>query len=119
MSEPTATAAGGLGLTLFGVATGIDPVLLAAGAAGGYAAMAYMPEMPVPKRLASIGISALFGAWGAPAVLGEAVARGLVSAGYAYPTICISSLLIGTLSLTVIVPGLVRLGRSKIEEATQ
>lgn len=119
MSEPTAMVAGGLGLTLFGVATGIDPVLLAAGAAGGYAAMAEMAEMTLLKRLASIGVSALFGAWGAPAVLGEAVARKLLTAGYAYPTVCLFSLLIGALSLTVIVPGMVRFGRSKIEEATQ
>lgn len=68
MSEPailtaSATAAG---LVVAGVATGLQPELLVAGAAGGWWAMSYQEPLPALKRGTRIVLSALVAAWSTP-----------------------------------------------------
>lgn len=75
MSEPatsvtvTVTQAGGI--TLFGIATGLDPVLIVAGAAGGWWALSYL-ESPgrALARANRIALSSILAAWGSPVVVG-------------------------------------------------
>ena len=58
MTEPVTPSAFGLtaaGVTLFGVATGLDPALLCAGAAGGWWAMTYQPVLGALDRAAQEG----------------------------------------------------------------
>lgn len=61
---PAATAS--YGLTILGIATGLDPGLLFAGLAGGWWALSYAPRpMPLLHRATVGSVSALAGAWGA------------------------------------------------------
>lgn len=72
MAEPATIAVFGLtagGLTLFGVVTGLHPALLLAGLAGGWWALSYREPMTLPARIASVAISAIVAAWGAPVAL--------------------------------------------------
>ena len=63
------------GLTVLGVSTGLDPILLFAGAAGGLWSLSYIPEpMPVLQRLTVGAISALAGAWSGQWLASAAVA---------------------------------------------
>lgn len=73
MTDPISPPAIGLaaaGITVFGIATGLDPVLLFAGAGGGWWAMTYQPVLGVLDRISRIFISALVGGWGAPLAVG-------------------------------------------------
>ena len=67
MAEPAATATtAGLasgGLTLLGIATGIDPGLLFAGLAGALFAIVFHEPMPMAKRMAITVLSAAGAAW--------------------------------------------------------
>jgi hypothetical protein len=58
------TAAGGV--TVFGIATGLQPELLVAGAAGGWWAMSYQPPIKPFTRANRIIVSALVAAWLTP-----------------------------------------------------
>jgi hypothetical protein len=59
--------AAGAGLTLFGVATGLQPLLLLAGLAGGLVSQIYLPPMPPFKRAVLAAFAALVATWFAPA----------------------------------------------------
>jgi hypothetical protein len=61
------TAAGGV--TLFGIATGLQPELLVAGAAGGWWAMSYQPPIKPFTRANRIVLSSLIAAWLTPLTL--------------------------------------------------
>ncbi|OYD53269.1 hypothetical protein CGK74_13725 [Thauera propionica] len=120
MTDPISPPAIGLtaaGITLFGVATGLDPVLLFAGAGGGWWAMTYQPVLGALDRLSRIGISALVGGWGSPLAVGYAAGAGWLpeavpqqAAGFPV------ALGIGLLAVDVIGRGVLRLAQRKAEE---
>lgn len=120
MTDPISPPALGLtaaGITLFGVATGLDPVLLFAGAGGGWWAMTYQPVLGALDRLSRIGISALAGGWGAPLAVGYAAGRNWLpdtvpAAVAGFPV----ALAIGLLAVDVLGRGLVRLAQRKAED---
>lgn len=57
------------GVTLFGVATGLQPELLIAGAVGGWWAMSYQGLLSLWTRIKRIFVSAMVGAWSAPIIV--------------------------------------------------
>ena len=75
MSEPATSAIVSVtqasGITILGIATGLDPVLIVAGAAGGWWALSYL-ESPgrALARANRIALSSILAAWGSPVVLG-------------------------------------------------
>lgn len=54
------------GVTVFGIATGLDPALMFASASGGWWAMTYNPPANLWTRLNRLGLTALIGGWGTP-----------------------------------------------------
>ena len=124
MPEPTASTVAavtltGTGLTLFGIATGLHPMLLLAGLAGGWWALSYQNDpMPLLRRCSTLGISALAAGWITP----PAVA-GTVSAGWLGPNATgeilqyPGALIVGLLAHAVLGPALMKLAAKKIEGA--
>ncbi|HJW26425.1 MAG TPA: hypothetical protein VJ576_16140 [Rhodocyclaceae bacterium] len=122
MAEPTATTAAvyalvPAGLTVFGFATGLHPVLLVAGFVGGWWAQSYIDSLTLPKRLSSCAISALAAAWGAPPIVAW-----LPSISW-WPASVPAQLLqfplamaIGLVAYKVLGPALLRLASKKAEE---
>lgn len=124
MPEPTASTASALaltagGLTVFGMATGLHPMLLLAGLGGGWWALSYLEApMPALRRISTLGISALAAAWITP----PAVA-GVIGAGWLgphatgevlqYPV----AMFVGLLAHSVLGPALMKLAQRKIEGA--
>lgn len=122
MPEPT-TSAGAVisltagGLAVFGLATGLHPMLLLAGLGGGWWALSYLETpMPALRRISTLGISSLAAAWMTP----PAVA-GVVGAGWLgphatgevlqYP----AAMIVGLLAHSVLGPVLMKLAQKKIE----
>ena len=119
---PTTSGLGAAGITLFGVATGIDPVLLFAGAAGGWWAMTYQPVLGVANRLSRIAISALAAAGGTPlaiayAAQGEHLQYGVPESLVGFPV----AMGIGLLAVDVIGRSVIRRAKQKTgtEETTE
>lgn len=86
MPEPTTTAVSilaGAGVVLFGVSTGLHPVLLVAALAGGLWAQFYRFQTPALQRIASIALGTLISAWAAPPVAWGIV--GAIGARYEGP----------------------------------
>lgn len=120
MTDPISPSALGLttaGITLFGVATGLDPALLCAGAAGGWWAMTYQPVLGALDRISRVGISALAGGWGSPVAVGYAASSGWLPdtvpqqiAGFPV------ALGLGLLAVDVIGRGLLRFAQRKAQE---
>ena len=124
MAEPaTSTAAviaSALGLTVFGVATGLHPSLLIAGLAGGLWALFYGEPQPLLKRCLSAVMSALVAAWLAP-VTAYSVQElpgappGLPLDVLQFPV----ALVIGFLAMAIVGPDLMLLSRKKLDEAVK
>ena len=124
MAEPaTSTAAviaSALGLTVFGVATGLHPSLLIAGLAGGLWALFYGEPQPLLRRCLSAVMSALVAAWLAP-VTAYSVQElpgappGLPLDVLQFPV----ALVIGFLAMAIVGPGLMLLSRKKLDEAVK
>lgn len=105
------------GITLFGVATGLDPMLMGAGAGGGWWAITYQPTLGTIDRLSRIGISALAAGWGSPLAVAYAAGAGWLPDGVphgvaAWPV----ALGIGLLAVDVLGRGLLRFAGRKAEE---
>ena len=126
MPEPTSSTVGiGLtagGLTLFGIATGLHPMLLLAGLAGGWWALSYQTDpMPLLRRCSTLGISALVSAWVSPPAVAGIVAMALPqkipaqSAGELLHFLI--ALIVGLLAHAVLGPALMKLAARKIEGA--
>lgn len=124
MAEPASSAiviaATATGLTVFGVATGLNPSLLIAGLAGGLWALSYMPPMPAWKRATTASLSSLLAGWSTPAIVvaltslevwPKTVTPDLVQ----FPV----AVAFGLLAHTVIGPAMLRLATRKIEEYTK
>jgi hypothetical protein len=123
MTEPVTPSAFGMtaaGVTLFGVATGLDPALLCAGAAGGWWAMTYQPVLGTVDRLSRVGISALAGGWGSPLAVGYAASAGWLPHNVpqhiaGFPV----ALALGLLAVDVIGRGLLRFAQRKAQEVAK
>lgn len=124
MAEPaTSTAAviaSALGLTVFGVATGLHPSLLIAGLAGGLWALFYGEPQPLLKRCLSAVMSALVAAWLAPVTAYSiqelpGAPPGLPLDVLQFPV----ALVIGFLAMAIVGPGLMLLSRKKLDEAVK
>ena len=117
MSEPATPLITAGGLTLFGVATGLHPMLLVAGFVGCWWYNTYLPELTIGKRLTSSLIAALFAAWLAPPVLDWVT--GLDWWPPSVPAITVGfplAFVIGFLTHRVIGPQLLRIAEKKAED---
>lgn len=125
MAEPASTtvaafAVSAMGLTVFGVATGLNPSLLIAGLAGGLWALFYGAPQPIIRRCLSAAMSALVAAWMAPGVaysINELPFSPRVMSHDAlqFPV----ALIIGFLAMAVVGPGLMMLSRKRFEDAAK
>lgn len=121
MAEPTSSAAAlmatTMGLTLFGMATGLQPEILLAGLAGGLWALSYQPQAPAWKRVAVTVMAAIIAGYLTPTIVAgatsidawpRAVSRELVQ----FPI----AVLIGLLANRVLGPAILRIVASKMKE---
>ena len=121
MAEPTssavALAATSAGLTVFGMATGLQPAVLLAGLAGGWWALSYQDPLPIIKRVAVTIMSAVVAGYLTPTVTAgitsigawpQAVTKDLVQ----FPV----AMLIGLLAHRVLGPSILRIAAKKAEE---
>lgn len=121
MTEPAsgtvALVSAAAGLTIFGVATGLDPGLLLAGLAGGLWSLRYLEPMSTWRRATTSALSALVGAWGAPVAVTFITAFSVwPKDGPAHALRLLVALGLGLLAHTVIGPVLIKVGRRKAEE---
>lgn len=106
MSDASPIALTAAGISIFGVTTGLQPELLFAGAAGGWWSLSFQPDLSVFARANNILIASLAGAWGAPWIvhlLGDAPRYEVAI----FPTAGV----LGLLSVVVLGPGLISLGK--------
>lgn len=122
MAEPTSSTAAvvisAAGLSFFGIATGLHPMLLIAGLAGGWWSLSFQAPMTLGARLTSMIISALVAGWLAPvlvaALVGQVfVPRAVTGDLLQFPV----ALLVGFLTHTALGPGLIALLKRKLENA--
>lgn len=120
MSETTATAlfASG-GLTLFGLATGIHPMLLVAGFVGCWWYNSYAGTLTIAQRISSSLLAAFVAAWVTPPVVSWITSLSwwpptvpAITAGFPV------SLAVGFLTHKVIGPSLLHAAQKKVEEIT-
>jgi len=120
MSEPVSVGFIGLtagGITILGVATGLHPALLLAGAAGGWWSMSYQSQLSALGRLNRILLSSVVSAWGAPVAAAagasfmpslDLTSRSAIELGVA--------LVIGLVTIDVLGRGLLAVVRKKMED---
>lgn len=119
MAEPIAPTLASGGLVIFGIVTGLDPMLLVAGFIGCWWYNSYLvPPLPIVQRLTSALIAAIVAAWTTPPVVAWATGATwwpghVPKLSIAFP----AALAIGFLTHKVIGPGLLRIAQRKIEDA--
>lgn len=117
MSEPTTPLLASGGLTVFGVITGLHPMLLVAGFVGCWWYNTYLPELTLRQRISSGIIAALVAAWLTPPVIGWIT--GLTFWPATVPPLLAGfpcAVFIGFLTHRVIGPNLLRVAQKKAEE---
>lgn len=125
MAEPTSSAvalasATAAGLTIFGVATGLQPAILLAGLAGGLWALSYQDPAPAVNRVAATVMSSIISGYLTPSV-----SAGVTSISLWPPAITSDlakmpiAVLIGLLSHRVLGPALLRIAAKKAKEAAE
>lgn len=120
MSEPVSAGYVGVtagGITVLGIITGLHPALMLAGAAGGWWAMSYQPQMTVLGRLNRILLSSIVAAWGAP--VAAAAGASIIPSSVPLPHSAIElgiALIIGLVTIDVLGRGLLAIVRSKMEK---
>jgi hypothetical protein len=124
MPEPTASTVAAVslsagGLTIFGIATGLHPMLLLAGLAGGWWALSYSTEaMPLLRRATSMTISALAAGWITPPAVAATVGAGLLPPGATGELLQFpGAMIVGLLAHAAIGPALMKFTTKKIEGA--
>lgn len=123
MPEPTSsTAAVGLsagGLTIFGIITGLHPMLLLAGLAGGWWALSYQSDpMPMVRRITALSISSLAAAWLTPPAVAATVGAGWLGPQATGELLQFpGALIVGLLAHSAIGPALMKFTAKKIEGA--
>jgi hypothetical protein len=111
---PTIAVTSG-GITLLGVATGLQPELLLAGAAGGWWALTYAPPARALARINRISLSSTIAAWTAPpATAWAAGTLGLPDAMPAAGLQILIALGVGLIALDVLGRGLLGLARARL-----
>lgn len=117
MAEPTTPLLATGGLTLFGIVTGLHPMLLVAGFVGCWWYNSYLPELGLGQRIATAVIAALVAAWITPPIVIL-----LTSLAWWPPTVpsliagfpC--ALAFGFLTHRVIGPALLRAAQKRVED---
>jgi fructose-specific phosphotransferase system IIC component len=117
MSEPATPLLATGGLTLFGLATGLHPMLLVAGFVGCWWYNSYLDQMTLGQRIASGFIAALVSGWLTPPIVTWLTGLSwwpdtvpALTAGFP------AALAIGFLTHKVIGPQLLRIAQKKAEE---
>lgn len=90
MTEPSTAAAvvaASASLTLFGVATGLDPAVLLAGFAGGVWSQSYADPEPFFKRLLLVGLSSVLAGYLSPVASAILYAQPLIANSMAEPVL--------------------------------
>jgi len=118
--SPAACGASACGIVVLGFVTGLHPVLLLAGAWGGWWAMTYQPPLGTLDRLSRVAISALAAAWCAPLAAAWVASREWMPGTLPiellqYPT----ALGIGLLAVDVIGRGVLRIGARRAKELSE
>lgn len=121
MPEPTSSVVAltitSAGLTIFGIATGLNPALLLAGLAGGWWALSYQDPLPVMRRVTVTMMSAIVAGYLTPAVVAgmtalsawpQAVTNDLIQ----FPV----AVVIGLLAHRVLGPSILRIAAKNAEE---
>lgn len=125
MAEPTSStiavaAATATGLTVFGVATGLQPAILLAGLAGGLWALSYQDPVPAWKRVSVTVIASLVAGYLAPAVcVGVTEINGWPRALSGDLVQLPIAVLIGLLAHRVIGPAILRIAAKKADEVSK
>lgn len=117
MSEPTTPLLASGGLTLFGVVTGLHPMLLVAGFVGCWWYNSYLAELTLRQRIGSSLIAALVAGWLTPPVV--TWLTGLPWWPVTVPSITAGfpcALAVGFLTHRVIGPALLKSAQKKVED---
>lgn len=117
MAEPATPLIASGGLYVLGIATGLDPVLLAAGFVGCWWYNSYLPELPWHQRFSSAVIAALVATWVSPPIV--LFVTSLAWWPAAVPSAIVGfpcALAIGFLTHKVIGPALLRTAQKKAED---
>ena len=123
MSEPATSAIVSVtqasGITILGIATGLDPVLIVAGAAGGWWALSYL-ESPgrALARANRIALSSILAAWGSPVVVGLNFLP-LPENLPEFPIKIVVSIGIGLIAIDIIGKGLMSFVREKVKQLSK
>lgn len=119
MTEPVSLGWLGVtsaGITVLGIVTGLHPALMLAGAAGGWWAMSYQPQISVLGRMNRVLLSSIVSAWGAP--VAAAAGASVLPSSMTLPHSAIElgvALIMGLVTIDVLGRGLLSLVRSKID----
>lgn len=109
------SAAGGI--TIFGIATGLDPALLFAGACGGYWGLLSMPPQGVWARTQQIIMGALAAAWLAPPLVVWWVGEKMINEQVTHLVWqYAAALLVGLVAVPVLGRAVIGLAKRKIDE---
>lgn len=100
------------GITIVGVATGADPVLMGAGACGGWWALSYV-ETPTPAlvRINNVVVSAVIASYGSTVLAAELGDRGWITETAGRPWTYVLAIAIGLLTMPVLGSLVMNLGR--------
>lgn len=117
MSEPATPILTSGGLTLFGIVTGLHPMLLVAGFIGCWWYNSYIPELTLWQRVCSGLIAAFVSAWLTPPIVIWATCYSWWPPIVPAPIVGFPvALAIGFLTHKVIGPALLRAAQKKVED---
>lgn len=122
MAEPGIVSAGAAatGLTLFGVATGLDPAILIAGFAGGAWAQSYHPPAPIWKRVFLTVLAAILAGYLAPAGASIVMSAGVWQGAFTVTTLQLPvAVIVGLISHRILGPAIMKLSVKKLQEASE
>lgn len=117
MSDPATPILATGCLTLFGIVTGLHPMLLVAGFIGCWWYNSYLPELSLSQRISSALIASLVAAWLTPPIINWLVS--LSWWPHTVPALIAgwpSALVIGFLTHKVIGPALLKTAQKKVED---
>lgn len=114
------TAVAAAGVTVLGVATGLDPAVLLAGFAGGLWAQSYSPPTPWLHRLAMTLLAAILAGYLTPVFAVVLSQSDWVKGKLPGPMLQLPvAVLVGLLGHRVIGPAVMRLARKKTEDLSK
>lgn len=117
MSDPIHPLLATGGLVLFGIVTGLHPMLLVAGFGGCWWYNSYLPEITFAKRIATAIVAGFFAAWLTPPIVVYVCGLDWWPDHVPPETVAFpSAFIIGFLTQRVIGPQLLRLAQKKAEE---